>query len=132
MKLLGWWECGQDRVMGCALCTLPHWPRPLLLPQVSGAVLISGLLQLVLGVSGMCGWAAQRCGPMVLAPSLSIIGLSAYKEAAFFCSTNWGVALLYVSPGAMLVCSPQSFPLPWGIPTVHGTCLGPHHCDAAW
>ncbi|KAM6348156.1 solute carrier family 23 member 3-like isoform 2-T2 [Alca torda] len=62
--------------------------------QVSGAVLVSGLVQLVLGVSGVCGWAAQRCGPMVLAPSLSIIGLSAYKEAAFFCSTNWGIALL--------------------------------------
>ncbi|XP_066046224.1 solute carrier family 23 member 3 isoform X3 [Chamaea fasciata] len=64
------------------------------LQEVSGAVLISGLIQSVLGVSGVCGWAAQHCGPMVLAPSLSIIGLSAYKEAAFFCSTNWGVALL--------------------------------------
>ncbi|NXH95350.1 S23A3 protein, partial [Pachycephala philippinensis] len=62
--------------------------------QVSGAVLVSGLIQLVLGVCGVCGWAARHCGPMVLAPSLSIIGLSAYKEAAFFCSTNWGVALL--------------------------------------
>ncbi|KFV05566.1 Solute carrier family 23 member 3, partial [Tauraco erythrolophus] len=64
------------------------------LREVSGAVVVSGMLQLALGVSGMCGWAAQHCGPMVLAPSLSIIGLSAYKEAAFFCSTNWGVALL--------------------------------------
>ncbi|NXL01444.1 S23A3 protein, partial [Mesembrinibis cayennensis] len=64
------------------------------LSQVSGAVLVSGLIQLALGVSGTCGWAARHCGPMVLAPTLSIIGLSAYKEAAFFCSTNWGVALL--------------------------------------
>ncbi|NXQ39340.1 S23A3 protein, partial [Catharus fuscescens] len=64
------------------------------LQEVSGAVLISGLIQFMLGVSGVCGWAAWHCGPMVLAPSLSIIGLSAYKEAAFFCSTNWGVALL--------------------------------------
>uniref|UniRef100_A0A8V5FYN0 Uncharacterized protein n=1 Tax=Melopsittacus undulatus TaxID=13146 RepID=A0A8V5FYN0_MELUD len=95
------------------------------LPQVSGAVLVSGLVQLVLGVSGVCGWAAQHCGPMVLAPSLSIIGLSAYKEAAFFCSTNWVVALLYVG-----------FPLPlrckWGILMVHGTCLVSHHRDGAW
>ncbi|NXU54388.1 S23A3 protein, partial [Turnix velox] len=66
------------------------------LPQVSGAVVVSGLVQLVLGVSGVCGWATKYCGPMVLAPSLSIIGLSAYKEAAFFCSTNWGIALLLV------------------------------------
>ncbi|NWZ77549.1 S23A3 protein, partial [Poecile atricapillus] len=79
-------------------CLVPHcrdtrsWAESL--QEVSGAVLISGLIQLVLGVSGVCGWAAQHCGPMVLAPSLSIIGLSSYKEAAFFCSTNWGVALL--------------------------------------
>ncbi|KFP80325.1 Solute carrier family 23 member 3, partial [Acanthisitta chloris] len=64
------------------------------LREVSGAVLTSGLIELLMGVSGVCGWAMQRCGPMVLAPSLSIIGLSAYKEAAFFCSTNWGIALL--------------------------------------
>lgn len=82
---------------------------PFLPPQVSGAVLISGLVQLVLGALGVCGWAVQRCGPMVLAPSLSIIGLSAYKEAAFFCSANWGVALLYVSLGAKLLCSPVCF-----------------------
>lgn len=61
--------------------------------------MVSGLVQLALGVSGMGGWIAQRCGPMVLAPSLSIIGLSAYKEAAHFCSDSWGVALLYVSLG---------------------------------
>ncbi|XP_057285993.1 solute carrier family 23 member 3 [Pezoporus wallicus] len=74
-------------------CTVAgNWAAPL--QEVSGAVLVSGLVQLVLGVSGVCGWAAQHCGPMVLAPSLSIIGLSAYKEAAFFCSTNWVVALL--------------------------------------
>ncbi|CAN8218669.1 unnamed protein product [Coccothraustes coccothraustes] len=79
-------------------CLVPHcrdtgsWADSL--QEVSGAVLISGLIQLALGVSGVCGWAARHCGPMVLAPSLSIIGLSAYKEAAFFCSTNWGVALL--------------------------------------
>lgn len=111
MTLLRRWECDQGGLLGCS--PWPHRSHPFLL-QVSGAVLVSGLVQLVLGVSGVCGWAAQRCGPMVLAPSLSIIGLSAYKEAAFFCSTNWGVALLYVSPGPVLVCSSHSFPLPWG------------------
>ncbi|NXV93201.1 S23A3 protein, partial [Calonectris borealis] len=91
----------QNSLPGTAVastCPAPHcavagsWTASL--REVSGAVLISGLVQLALGMSGMCGWAARHCGPMVLAPSLSIIGLSAYKEAAFFCSTNWGVALL--------------------------------------
>lgn len=135
VMLLGSWKCGQGRVSGCSPCILPHGSHPFL-SQVSGAVLVSGLVQLLLGVSGMCGWAARHCGPMVLAPSLSIIGLSAYKEAALFCSTNWGVALLYVSLGATPVCGPRGFPSPWGqergIPTVHGMHLGPHRHDAAW
>ncbi|NWT28115.1 S23A3 protein, partial [Cardinalis cardinalis] len=90
--------CNVSDTAMASTCLVPHcrdtgsWADSL--QEVSGAVLISGLIQLALGVSGMCGWAARHCGPMVLAPSLSIIGLSAYKEAAFFCSTSWGVALL--------------------------------------
>ncbi|XP_044294433.1 solute carrier family 23 member 3 isoform X1 [Varanus komodoensis] len=70
--------------------------------EVSGAVLVSALVQLALGVSGACGWIAHRCGPMVLAPSLSVIGLSAYRPAALLCSENWGVALLLVSLSVLL------------------------------
>ncbi|NXV75667.1 S23A3 protein, partial [Atlantisia rogersi] len=91
----------QNSLPGTAVastCPAPHCAnagsRAASLQEVSGAVLVSGLVQLALGMSGVCGWAAWRCGPMVLAPSFSIIGLSAYKEAAFFCSTNWAVALL--------------------------------------
>ncbi|NXM70154.1 S23A3 protein, partial [Serilophus lunatus] len=90
--------CNASGTAMASTCPAPHCTvagsRATSLQEVSGAVLVSGLIQLVLGVSGMCGWAARRCGPMVLAPSLSIIGLSTYKEAAFFCSTNWGIALL--------------------------------------
>ncbi|XP_064517213.1 solute carrier family 23 member 3 isoform X2 [Pseudopipra pipra] len=103
-------------------CPAPHctvtgsWAASL--QEVSGAVLVSGLIQLVLGVSGMCGWAARHCGPMVLAPSLSIIGLSAYKEAAFFCSTNWGVALLLMFLAVTFSQHLQSCRLPF--------CAWPH------
>ncbi|XP_066477318.1 solute carrier family 23 member 3 [Tiliqua scincoides] len=72
------------------------------LREVSGAVLISALVQVALGMSGACGWIACHCGPMVLAPSLSVIGLSAYKPAALLCSENWGVALLLVSLNVLL------------------------------
>ncbi|XP_053257862.1 solute carrier family 23 member 3 isoform X1 [Podarcis raffonei] len=71
-----------------------NWDQ--LLHEVSGAVLISALVQVALGMSGACGWITHRCGPMVLAPSLSVIGLSAYRPAALLCSENWGVALLLV------------------------------------
>ncbi|KAJ7345977.1 hypothetical protein JRQ81_001927 [Phrynocephalus forsythii] len=70
--------------------------------EVSGAVLVSALVQMALGISGACGWIAHRCGPMVLAPSLSVIGLSAYRPASLLCSENWGVALLLVLLNVLL------------------------------
>ncbi|XP_067155273.1 solute carrier family 23 member 3 isoform X2 [Apteryx mantelli] len=101
-----------------SVCPAPHCnvagSRTASLREVSGAIVVSGLVQLVLGVSGACGWTARRCGPMVLAPSLSIVGLSAYKEVAFFCSANWGVALLYVSPGDHASGQPQALPFVMG------------------
>nr|XP_060629302.1 solute carrier family 23 member 3 [Anolis sagrei ordinatus] len=75
-----------------------HW----VFCEISGAVLVSALVQVVLGLSGACGWIVHRCGPMVLAPSLSIIGLSAYRPAALLCSENWGVALLLVLLSVLL------------------------------
>ncbi|OWK63265.1 Solute carrier family 23 member 3, partial [Lonchura striata] len=115
------WGPGHAHARGMAMMRSLVAPYSLLsalaMYLVSGAVLISGLIQLVLGVSGVCGWAVRHCGPMVLAPSLSIIGLSTYKEAAFFCSTNWGVALLYVLlpfAGVCIVCAILSyFHIPW-------------------
>lgn len=68
------------------------------LHQVSGAVVVSGLLQGTLGLLGAPGHLFLHCGPLVLAPSLVVAGLSAYREVALFCSGHWGLALLYVSP----------------------------------
>ncbi|KAB1278548.1 Solute carrier family 23 member 3 [Camelus dromedarius] len=69
-----------------------------LLHQVSGAVVISGLLQGTLGLLGGPGHLFSYCGPLVLAPSLVVAGLSAHREVALFCSAHWGLALLYAYP----------------------------------
>ncbi|XP_059559202.1 solute carrier family 23 member 3 isoform X2 [Myotis daubentonii] len=66
------------------------------LQEVSGAVVVSGLLQGMLGLLGAPGHLFLHCGPLVLAPSLVVAGLSAHREVALFCSGHWGLALLYV------------------------------------
>lgn len=60
--------------------------------------MVSGLLQGTLGLLGAPGHLFPHCGPLVLAPSLVVAGLSAHKEVALFCSSHWGLSLLYVSP----------------------------------
>ncbi|XP_064341254.1 solute carrier family 23 member 3 isoform X3 [Camelus dromedarius] len=68
------------------------------LREVSGAVVISGLLQGTLGLLGGPGHLFSYCGPLVLAPSLVVAGLSAHREVALFCSAHWGLALLTWAP----------------------------------
>ncbi|XP_075862070.1 solute carrier family 23 member 3 isoform X4 [Microcebus murinus] len=68
------------------------------LQEVSGAVVVSGLLQGALGLLGSPGHLFPHCGPLVLAPSLVVAGLSAHREVAQFCSTHWGLALLTWAP----------------------------------
>nr|XP_031533854.1 solute carrier family 23 member 3 isoform X3 [Vicugna pacos] len=85
------------------------------LREVSGAVVISGLLQGTLGLLGGPGHLFSYCGPLVLAPSLVVAGLSAHREVALFCSAHWGLALLLIL--LMVVCSQHlgSCPLPPGL-----------------
>ncbi|XP_074169707.1 solute carrier family 23 member 3 isoform X3 [Rhinolophus sinicus] len=73
------------------------------LREVSGAVVVSGLLQGTLGLLGTPGHIFPHCGPLVLAPILVVAGLSAHREVALFCSTHWGLALLLIL--LMVVCS---------------------------
>ncbi|XP_043929644.1 solute carrier family 23 member 3 [Protopterus annectens] len=66
------------------------------LTQVNGAILVGGILQIILGISGIYGIISQHCGPMVLAPLLTITGLSTYLTASYFSSANWGLSALIV------------------------------------
>ncbi|XP_014640797.1 PREDICTED: solute carrier family 23 member 3 isoform X2 [Ceratotherium simum simum] len=70
------------------------------LREVSGAVVVSGLLQGMLGLLGGPGHLFPHCGPLVLAPSLVAAGLSVHREVALFCSTHWGLASLTWAPAS--------------------------------
>lgn len=100
--------------------------------QVSGAVVVSGVLQGTLGLLGSPGHLFSHCGPLVLAPSLVVAGFSAHREVSLFCSTHWGLALLYVSPeGHGVVTSglcgtgggQSSWPYPIQQPSEQGQCF---------
>ncbi|XP_058389450.1 solute carrier family 23 member 3 isoform X1 [Diceros bicornis minor] len=101
--------CGEPGCPG-----LESWNTSL--REVSGAVVVSGLLQGMLGLLGGPGHLFPHCGPLVLAPSLVVAGLSVHREVALFCSTHWGLASLVIL--LMVVCSQhlgscQLSPRPW-------------------
>ncbi|XP_040332246.1 solute carrier family 23 member 3 isoform X5 [Herpailurus yagouaroundi] len=87
--------CGGPGCHGLAL-------RNTSLREVSGAVVVSGVLQGTLGLLGSPGHLFSHCGPLVLAPSLVVAGFSAHREVSLFCSTHWGLALLTWAPASYL------------------------------
>lgn len=67
-------------------------------PQIQGAILVSSLLQIVLGFSGLVGLVLKYIGPLAIAPTINLIGLSLFIEAGKKSGGHWGIAALWV-PG---------------------------------
>ncbi|XP_030642518.1 solute carrier family 23 member 3 [Chanos chanos] len=66
------------------------------LRELQGMVVVAGLVQLAVGLTGIGGAVQRGFGPMVIAPVLCMLGFSVYREAAILCSYHWGFAMLTV------------------------------------
>ncbi|TWW76040.1 Solute carrier family 23 member 2 [Takifugu flavidus] len=64
--------------------------------EIQGAILVSSLLQLLMGFSGLVGLVLRFIGPLAIAPTINLIGLSLFIEAGKKCGTHWGIAALTV------------------------------------
>uniref|UniRef100_W5NHW4 Si:dkey-106n21.1 n=1 Tax=Lepisosteus oculatus TaxID=7918 RepID=W5NHW4_LEPOC len=67
------------------------------LREIQGAILIVSLLQVLLGVSGLIGFLVRFIGPLAIAPTINLIGLSLFIEAGKKSGGHWGIAALTVS-----------------------------------
>uniref|UniRef100_A0A7N6B2R3 Uncharacterized protein n=1 Tax=Anabas testudineus TaxID=64144 RepID=A0A7N6B2R3_ANATE len=77
-----------------AILALPKWQCPA--PNIQGAILVASLLQIVLGLSGLLGLVLKYIGPLAIAPTINLIGLSLFTEAGKKCGGHWGIAALTV------------------------------------
>ncbi|KAJ8002726.1 hypothetical protein DPEC_G00161940 [Dallia pectoralis] len=64
--------------------------------EIQGAILVSSMLQLVLGLSGLVGLVLRFIGPLAIAPTINLIGLSLFIEAGKKSGAHWGIAALTV------------------------------------
>ncbi|TKS73900.1 Solute carrier family 23 member 2 [Collichthys lucidus] len=64
--------------------------------EIQGAILVSSLLQIVLGFSGLVGLVLKFIGPLAIAPTINLIGLSLFIEAGKKSGGHWGIAALTV------------------------------------
>lgn len=58
--------------------------------------MVASLLQILLGFSGLIGFLMRFIGPLTIAPTISLIGLSLYDAAGVKAGTHWGIAAMYV------------------------------------
>nr|XP_057932378.1 solute carrier family 23 member 1 [Doryrhamphus excisus] len=64
--------------------------------EIQGAILVSSLVQIMLGLTGLVGFVLKYIGPLAIAPTISLIGLSLFIEAGKKSGGHWGIAALTV------------------------------------
>lgn len=60
--------------------------------EIQGAVMVSSVVQVVIGFTGIMGFLLQFIGPLAIAPTIGLIGLSLFEEAARQASVHWGIS----------------------------------------
>ena len=64
---------------------------------IAGAVLIGGILEAVIGFTGLMGQVRKVLSPVVIGPVIMLIGLALYQVGAPVAASHWPIALLTIS-----------------------------------
>ncbi|XP_076016335.1 solute carrier family 23 member 1-like isoform X2 [Genypterus blacodes] len=63
---------------------------------LQGAIMVASVLQIVVGFTGFIGFLMRFIGPLTIAPTVSLIGLSLYNSAGMKAGSHWGVSAMTV------------------------------------
>lgn len=62
--------------------------------QIQGAIIMSSVVELVVGLCGLPGLLLEYIGPLTITPTVSLIGLSVFTTAGDRAGSHWGVSAL--------------------------------------
>lgn len=65
--------------------------------QIQGAIIVSSLLELVIGFCGLPGLLLKYIGPLTITPTVSLIGLSVFTTAGDRAGSHWGLSALWAT-----------------------------------
>lgn len=65
-----------------------------LLLQIQGAIIMSSLIEVVIGLLGLPGALLKYIGPLTITPTVALIGLSGFQAAGERAGKHWGIAML--------------------------------------
>ncbi|XP_066478586.1 solute carrier family 23 member 1 [Tiliqua scincoides] len=92
------WKCPpEEEIYGnwtLPLNTSHIWqPR---IREIQGAIIISSLVEVVIGLVGLPGALLSYIGPLTVTPTVSLIGLSVFQAAGDRAGSHWGIAALSI------------------------------------
>ncbi|CAJ1077433.1 solute carrier family 23 member 1-like [Xyrichtys novacula] len=64
------------------------------LRSLQGSIMVASLLQILVGFSGLIGFLMRFIGPLTIAPTVSLIGLSLYDSAGTKLGSHWGISAM--------------------------------------
>lgn len=72
--------------------------------EISGAIAVSAIFQLVIGATGFVGKILKIVTPLTIAPTVSLTTLSLFAQVGETASTHWGIAVWYVCSSIYVYC----------------------------
>ncbi|XP_062860868.1 xan_ur_permease domain-containing protein [Trichomycterus rosablanca] len=61
---------------------------------VQGSIMVGSLFQVLVGFTGLIGLIMQFIGPLTIAPTISLIGLSLFDSAGTSAGNHWGISAM--------------------------------------
>ncbi|KAF2976944.1 hypothetical protein EK904_000610 [Melospiza melodia maxima] len=91
------WKCNNtDVTVANGTAELLHtehiwYPR---IREIQGAIIMSSLIEVVIGLLGLPGALLRYIGPLTITPTVALIGLSGFQAAGERAGKHWGIAML--------------------------------------
>ncbi|KAB0348881.1 hypothetical protein FD755_006936 [Muntiacus reevesi] len=90
--------CFQDVLVANGTTELLHtehiwYPR---IREIQGAIIMSSLIEVVIGLLGLPGALLKYIGPLTITPTVALIGLSGFQAAGERAGKHWGIAMLTI------------------------------------
>ncbi|XP_066184966.1 solute carrier family 23 member 1 isoform X4 [Sylvia atricapilla] len=64
--------------------------------EIQGGIVVSSLVEVVIGLLGLPGALLSYIGPLTVTPTVSLIGLSVFQAAGDRAGSHWGIAVLTI------------------------------------
>ena len=81
----------------CGMTALDGAGYEVRLQHIQGAVLVGGLVEVLIGVTGLVGRLLRFVGPITIAPTIALIGLSLFRFGAPQAGLHWGIGGLTIA-----------------------------------